>query len=72
MSAESESPVAAREPGRPMPGVREWLNEHWDDYAGEWIALRDGELLGHAVELPDLVRQIGSLRQSGAYIMRLV
>jgi hypothetical protein len=55
-----------------MPGVREWLNEHWDDYAGEWIALRDGELLGHAVELPDLVRQIGSLRQSGAYIMRLV
>lgn len=55
-----------------MPGVREWLEQHWDEFAGEWVALRDGELLGHAVKLADLVQQIGGLRQSGAYVMRLV
>lgn len=72
MSVPANSSTMVREPGRPMPGVHEWLDQHWDEYLGEWVALRDGELLGHAVVLADLVKQIGDLRQSGAYIMRIV
>ena len=72
MSAHSDKPAMVREPGRPMPGVREWLDQHSDEFVGEWIALRDGELLGHAVRLADLVQQIGDLRQSGAFITRIV
>lgn len=55
-----------------MPGVWEWLDQHWDEYVGEWVALRDGKLLGHAVRLADLVQQIGDLRQAGAFVTRIV
>ena len=50
------------EPGRPVPGAMEWLKEHWGEYPGEWVAVRDGKLLGHAATLDELKRQIGSLR----------
>ncbi|MEA2464531.1 MAG: hypothetical protein QOJ98_2278 [Acidobacteriota bacterium] len=33
------------ERGRPVPGVKEWLDEHWGEYPGEWVAVRDGQLL---------------------------
>lgn len=73
MSAPSNNPMIVREPGRrPMPGVWEWLDQHSDEYVGEWVALRDGKLVGHAVRLADVVQQIGDLRQAGAFITRIV
>jgi hypothetical protein len=58
----SETRWEPLEPGRPVPGAMEWLKEHWGEYPGEWVAVRDGELLGHAATLDELKRQIGSLR----------
>jgi hypothetical protein len=47
------------EPGKPVPGAKEWLDEHWGEYPGEWVAVRDGQLLGHAFKLEELERQLG-------------
>jgi hypothetical protein len=61
-----------RDPGRPVPGAKEWLDEHWDEYPGEWVAVRDGKLLGHAGTLAELERQIGSIRGCGALVTKIV
>jgi hypothetical protein len=34
-----------------------WLREHWDEYRGNWVALRDGELIGKAKDFRAL-RQV--------------
>lgn len=73
MGKDDESrPASVREWGRPVPGAMQWLKEHWDDYPGEWVAVRDGELLGHADTLDELERQIGDIRASGALITRII
>jgi hypothetical protein len=28
-----------------------WLKEHQDEYAGQWVALKDGQLISHGPEL---------------------
>ena len=38
---------------------REWLKAHWGEYKGQWIALRNGDLLGIALTLGELKDQIG-------------
>ncbi|HKP76961.1 MAG TPA: DUF5678 domain-containing protein [Longimicrobiaceae bacterium] len=50
------------EKGKPVPGGMEWIKAHWDEYPGEWVAVREGHLLGHAWTLDELERQIGSLK----------
>ncbi len=48
----------------PDPGVQantSWLDSHWHEYRGRWVAVRNGELLGTAVVLDDLVAQIGDI-----------
>jgi hypothetical protein len=66
----TQIPGARWEPGRPMPGAMEWLAEHWGEYPGEWVAIRDGVLLGHAPFLDDLERKIGSIR--GIFVTKMV
>jgi hypothetical protein len=39
-----------------------WLNAHWDEYRGRWVAVRNGEFLGAATVLDDLVAQIGDIK----------
>ena len=48
------------------------MDEHWDEYPGEWVAVRDGKLLGHAETLVELERQIGSIRSCGALVTKIV
>jgi len=38
----------------------EWLNEHAGEYSGQWLALRDGQLLGSSKSLEELVREVSS------------
>jgi hypothetical protein len=57
-------PYAARR-SPPDPGVQvntSWLDSHWHEYRGRWIAIRNGELLGTAAVLDDLVAQIGDIK----------
>jgi hypothetical protein len=37
---------------------RQWLNTHWDEYKGSWVALFDGELLASARSLSDISESI--------------
>ena len=37
---------------------RAWLKAHWQDYAGQWIALRDGHFLAAAPSFEALAAQV--------------
>jgi hypothetical protein len=39
---------------------REWLTAHSGDYKGQWVAIRNGKLLGAAKSLRDLIERIGN------------
>lgn len=38
---------------------RDWLKTHGDVFKGQWVALRDGQLLGSAASLKALAAQLG-------------
>lgn len=38
---------------------REWLKSHRNEYRGQWVAVRNGELLAAAPSLEDLIGQVG-------------
>jgi hypothetical protein len=38
---------------------RDWIMKYGDDYRGQWVALKDGSLLGTAFSLRTLVEQVG-------------
>lgn len=41
---------------------RDWLKAHTDEYRNQWVALRDGELLGTASSMEALVEQVGETK----------
>lgn len=41
---------------------REWLKEHGSEYSGQWVAVRDGELLGASKSLKELAERMGDTR----------
>jgi hypothetical protein len=50
-------------PPRPdLRANRDWLMRHGDLYRGQWVALRNGELLGSAPSLQTLVAKIGDTK----------
>jgi hypothetical protein len=53
-------PTFKLSPGRSADRSAEiqWLREHWRDYRGQWVAVMGHELVGHAVELQDLMKQL--------------
>ena len=36
-----------------------WLDAHWQEYKGQWVALFGGELLAHGDSLRDLLDKLG-------------
>ena len=36
---------------RDLSPERQWLKEHADQYAGQWVALKGGQLISNAVDL---------------------
>lgn len=57
-------------PGRPVPGAMQWLKEHGDEYAGEWVAIGPRGLVAHGDTFEEMRSQLPSLR--GVLIMQLV
>ncbi len=58
-------PNAKSIPGQGNPSWRAnraWLQQHWDDYRGHWVALRQGQLLAVADDVNGLVAQVGELK----------
>jgi len=39
-----------------------WLREHVDEYRGQWIALKDGQLVAHAPSVRELKEKLPSLK----------
>ena len=50
------------------PANRAWLKQHWDDYRGHWVALRDGQLLAVADDVDGLVAQVGKLKDTNILV----
>jgi len=42
----------------------QWLTDHQDEYVGEWVALRDGELLAHAKTIKEIDALLDGQRSS--------
>lgn len=41
---------------------REWLKTHGGEYSGQWVAVRNGELLGASGSLEELAKQVGDTK----------
>jgi hypothetical protein len=48
---------------------REWLEAHWDEYRGKWVALRSGQLLNAADSFKDLIAYVGNTRNTDILVM---
>jgi hypothetical protein len=51
-------------PNPTLEANRSWLMTHGGEYRGQWIALRNGQLLGAAASLNELVKQVGSTKDT--------
>lgn len=41
---------------------REWLKDHGSEYSGQWVAVRNGQLLGTSDSLKELAERVGSTK----------
>jgi len=39
---------------KPVPGAMDWLKEHWDEYAGQWVAIGPEGLVAAAATYGEL------------------
>lgn len=39
-----------------------WLKQHSSQYLGQWVALKDGELVGAALTISELKKQVASTK----------
>ena len=45
-------------PAKPIPGALEWIAEHWEEYAGRWVAVGPDGLVAAADTFPDLTARL--------------
>lgn len=72
--------VLASPVGRIMPGLQAkdlsasqiWLREHASEYRGQWVAVREGQLLGAAESLQELTAVIDQAEDSANTIVSKV
>lgn len=51
----------------PDPGIAQntlWLRQHREEYCGQWVALRDGELLVRGNTFQEVRQQVGPLKNT--------
>lgn len=57
--------VSGKEPPDPtLKANRKWLEAHEGEYPGQWVAIRNGELLGMANSLEELAQQVGNTKDA--------
>jgi hypothetical protein len=47
------------ESGRPIPGASEWLDEHWHEYEGLWVAVGPQGLAAAGRSVAELREKLG-------------
>lgn len=55
------------------PGRNLWINQDWIkqnrmQYRGQWVALKDGQLLAHGKNIDELVEQVGEIKGTGIFV----
>ena len=45
---------------RPIPGALEWIAEHWEEYAGRWVAVGPNGLVAAGDTFPELKARLDS------------
>ena len=60
--------VIKSEPNRSWQYDKAWLQTHWQEYLGQWVALRNGKLVAAAASFDDLVAQTGDLKGKGILV----
>lgn len=64
--------TAVTQPNRPdIRADFDWLHAHRDEYAGRWVALRDGQLLTAAETVDALIAQVGDVRNTGILVTQV-
>jgi hypothetical protein len=48
-----------------------WLKAHWDEYKGQWVALRDGQVLAAADSVEAIEQQVGNVKNTNILITKL-
>ncbi len=58
----------------PNPGItanRDWLKTNWPDYHHKWVALRNGQLLGVADSMDEVIEQVGDVKGTGILVTKV-
>jgi hypothetical protein len=55
---------------RPIPGAMEWIAEHWEEYAGRWVAVGPNGLVAAADTFKELKTHLDSFE--GVLISHIV
>ncbi|MCI0394981.1 MAG: hypothetical protein L0322_08570, partial [Chloroflexi bacterium] len=63
--------VSKRPPDPGIKGNMAWLNTHWDEYKGQWVALRGGQLLAMADSFEGIIDQVGPIKNTGILVTKL-
>ena len=67
-------PVATAVTRPSRPDIRadfDWLRTHHNEYAGRWVALKDGQLLATAESVDGLFAQVGDVRNTGILVTQV-
>jgi hypothetical protein len=46
---------------RPIPGALEWIRDHWEEYAGRWVAVGPNGLVAAGDTYREMRAQLDSL-----------
>ncbi len=63
------APVASEEPPSSFPDEYAWLKSNAAEFGGQWVVLRDGDLVGSGASLSHVRDEIGSL--SGLFVTKV-
>lgn len=66
--APPEAKVIKSEPNTSWKHNKAWLQTHWHEYKGKWVALQNGNLLAVADNLDGLVAQLGEIKYTGILV----
>lgn len=56
---------------RDFTADRQWLAEHRDDYAGQWVALEGGQLISHGINAKEVHQAAQSAGHLDALLVRV-
>jgi hypothetical protein len=64
--------TVSNRPPEPVVGDNmAWLTAHWEEYKGQWVALRDGKVLATADSFEGVIELVGPVKNTGVLVTKL-